>query len=154
MRGAVMTHEFNPARRAVLQSTALAAVGFTLLRGSGPAHAAATTSATPLQELGYAQVQLGPRPLDRLARENHRLLLGLDENALLRPFRLRAGLAAPGQELGDCYDTWRFAPGATIGQWLSALARICAITGDEPPRAKIGRLVHGYAATIDANGAL
>ncbi len=110
MRGAAMTHEFNPSRRAVLQSAALAAVGLTLLRGSARAHAAATTSATPLQGLGYAQVQFGPGPLDRQARENHRLLLGLDENALLRPFRLRAGLAAPGHELGGWYDTWGFAP--------------------------------------------
>ncbi len=35
---------------------------------------------------------------------------------------------------------------------MSALARYYAITGDEPTRAKIGRLVRGYAATINADG--
>ncbi len=86
----------------------------------------------------------------RQARENHRLVLGLDEDALLRPFRVRAGLRAPGQELGGWYDTYAFAPGATFGQWMSALARYYAITGDAATRAKVQRLVRGYAATVDA----
>ncbi|GAB2534861.1 glycoside hydrolase family 127 protein [Rhodanobacter koreensis] len=71
---------------------------------------------------------------------------------MLRPFRLRSGLPAPGQELGGWYDTWGFAPGATFGQWLSALARYYAITGDTATRAKIDRMVRGYAATADADG--
>jgi hypothetical protein len=76
----------------------------------------------------------------------------LDEDALLRPFRLRAGQRAAGRELGGWYDTYAFAPGATFGQWMSALSRYYAITGDAATRAKIRRLVRGYAATIDAQG--
>src|ERR1700679_2671283 len=75
----------------------------------------------PLSELAYGQVRLSAGPLERQARENHRLVMGLDEDALLRPFRVRAGLSAPGQELGGWYDTYAFAPGATFGQWMSAL---------------------------------
>jgi hypothetical protein len=97
-------------------------------------------------------VQFGAGPLDDQARENHRLVLGLDEDALLRPFRVRAGQRAPGRDLGGWYDTYAFAPGATFGQWMSALARHYAITGDVPTRAKVQRLVSGYAATIDAQG--
>jgi DUF1680 family protein len=108
--------------------------------------------AAPLSELEYGQVQFGAGPLDTQARENHRLVLGLDEDALLRPFRVRAGLPAPGHDLGGWYDTYAFAPGATFGQWMSALARHYAITGDVPTRAKVRRLVRGYAATIDAQG--
>jgi DUF1680 family protein len=145
-----MTSEFNPARRALLKYGALSAAGFTLWRGDPTAFA--TTRLPPLDQLGYAQVHLAAGPLERQARENHRLVLSLDENSLLRPFRLRGGLPAPGQELGGWYDTWGFAPGATFGQWMSALARYYAITGDAPTRAKLDRLVRGYAATIDAEG--
>jgi uncharacterized protein len=113
---------------------------------------AADAIAAPLSELKFGQVQLGAGPLYDQARENHRLVLGLDEDALLRPFRVRAGQRAPGHDLGGWYDTYAFAPGATFGQWMSALARYYAITGDAPTRAKVQRLVRAYAATIDAEG--
>ncbi|WP_158885435.1 beta-L-arabinofuranosidase domain-containing protein [Rhodanobacter sp. L36] len=146
-----MTESFDAARRNVLKLGALSAASLSLFRANR-AFADQKTVATPLDELGYAQVQLSSGPLDRQARENHRLVLGLDEDALLRPFRLRSGMQAPGQELGGWYDTWGFAPGATFGQWMSALARHYAITGDRPTREKLDRLVRGYAATIDAQG--
>lgn len=145
-----MTSEFNPARRAILKYGALSTAGLTLWQGN---QIAATPAAlSPLTELGHGQVQFAPGPLQRQIRENHDLVLHLDEDSLLRPFRLRGGLPAPGQELGGWYDTWGFAPGATFGQWLSALARHYAITGDTATRAKIGRMVSGYAATVDAEG--
>jgi DUF1680 family protein len=105
-----------------------------------------------LAELGYRQVQLANGPLQRQASENHALLLNLDEDALLRPFRLRAGLPAPGTDLGGWYDTDAFAPGATFGQWMSALCRYHAISADEATRAKVLRLVAAYAASIDREG--
>ncbi len=96
--------------------------------------------------------QLHASPLQRQARESHRLLMGLDEDSLLRPFRIRAGQAASGRDLGGWYDTYAFAPGATFGQWVSALSRHFAITGDVATRDKVRRLVRAYAATIDAEG--
>src|SRR5580658_4912474 len=130
-----------------------------LLAAGGWRHAAraasravADAAPAPLSELEYAQVQLGAGPLYSQARENHRLVMGLDEDALLRPFRVRAGLPAPGQELGGWYDTYAFAPGATFGQWMSALSRYYAITADPATRAKVQRLVRAYAATVDARG--
>ena len=63
-------------------------------------------AAEPLRQLGYGQVQLAAGPLQRQARENHRLVLALDEDALLRPFRMRSGLTAPGHDLGGWYDTY------------------------------------------------
>ena len=145
-----MSSQFDPARRTVLKYGALCAAAWGMPRTARSD--AAAIPATPLSQLGYAQVQLAPGPLERQVRENHRLVLGLDENSLLRPFRLRGGLPAPGEELGGWYDTWGFAPGATFGQWMSALARYYAITGDAPTKAKLDRLVHGYAATVDAQG--
>lgn len=145
-----MSSEFNPARRALLKYGVLSTAGLTLWQGNQTAIASAAPS--PLTELGHAQVQFAPGPLQRQIRENHQLVLHLDEDALLRPFRLRGELPAPGQELGGWYDTWGFAPGATFGQWLSALARHYAITGDTATHAKIDRMVAGYAATVDAEG--
>ncbi len=116
------------------------------------ARASAQNAALPLSQLQYGQVQLLAGPLQRQARENHALVLGLNEDSLLRPFRIRAGMDAPGEDLGGWYDTYAFAPGATFGQWLSALARYYAITSDEPTRAKVQRLVHAYSQTVDPEG--
>jgi DUF1680 family protein len=105
-----------------------------------------------LDELHYTQVHLAPGPMSRQAEENHRLLLDLDENAMLRPFRLRAGQAAPGRDLGGWYDADAFAPGGTFGQWLSALSRYGAINDHRPTRDKVHRLVRAYASTIERDG--
>jgi DUF1680 family protein len=143
-----MSDSVNRGRRDFLKQGVLAAVGWR--RAAFAAGKAADAPASPLAELAYGQVQFGAGPLELQARENHRLVLELDEDALLRPFRVRAGQRAPGQELGGWYGTYAFAPGATFGQWMSALARYYAITGDAATRAKVQRLVRGYAATIDA----
>jgi DUF1680 family protein len=116
-----------------------------------PRAARVNPSACPplLRELDYGRVQLADGPLKRQVQQNHQLLLDLDEDSLLRPFRVRAGMAAPGIDLGGWYDAEAFAPGATFGQWLSALARFFVITGDRASQAKIHRLVRAYASTID-----
>jgi hypothetical protein len=145
-----MPHAFNPARRALLKYGAISTAGLAFWPSRSTA--LVSNNPLPLHELGYAQVSLGTSPLERQTRENHHLVLNLDEDSLLRPFRLRGGLPAPGQELGGWYDTWGFAPGATFGQWLSALSRYYAITGDDATRAKVNRMVSGYAATVDTQG--
>src|SRR5271167_1992477 len=91
--------DINRSRRRLLKAGALAAGGCGLA-ASSIGRAFTDKSATPLAQLNYGQVQLQPGPLERQARENHRLVLDLDEDGLLRPFRIRAGLAAPGQDLG------------------------------------------------------
>jgi uncharacterized protein len=146
-----MSDNVNRGRRRFLAVGLLAAGGWRY-RANAASQDAAEAAAAPLSELDYGQVQFGAGPLYDQARENHRLVLGLDEDALLRPFRVRAGQRAPGHELGGWYDTYAFAPGATFGQWMSALARYYAITGDAPTLAKVRRLVRAYAATVDADG--
>jgi DUF1680 family protein len=146
-----MPGHFDPTRRVVLKYGALSAAALAFSRSSGVL-AASDATAAPLAELAHGQVQLAAGPLETQARENHALLMGMDENALLRPFRLREGLPAPGQELGGWYGSYAFAPGANFGQWMSGLARYYAITGDARTRAKIDRLVQGYAATVEPQG--
>ena len=105
-----------------------------------------------LDQLEYGQVQWAPGSFDRQARDCRQLLLSLDEDSLLRPFRLRAGHAAPGSDMGGWYDADAFAPGSTFGQWMSALSRFYAATGDVPARDKVHRLVRAYSATIESDG--
>jgi hypothetical protein len=89
----------------------------------------------------------------------HAVLMELSEDSLLKPFRQMCGMSAPGEDLGGWYHydpdpDFRHgfdavgAPGCTFGQWVSALARVYAITGDENTREKVLRLNRLYAQTI------
>ena len=87
--------------------------------------------------------------------------MGLSEDSLLKPIRQMAGQPAPGAELGGWYvydpnydiSTFGagFAPGATFGQWVSALARMYAITGSKETREKVLRLNRLYARTLSGD---
>jgi DUF1680 family protein len=147
----VICRGFERERREALKAGALLLCGGAL-SAAGARRALAAEAAAPLAELGYAQVKFEPGPVHDQAHENHQLVLNLDENALLRPFRERAGLPAPGSDLGGWYDTYAFAPGATFGQWICALARYYAAGGEERTRAKVLRLVQAFALTVDTDG--
>jgi DUF1680 family protein len=103
----------------------------------------------PLSEFGYGQVAFEPGPLHRQFEENHQLLLNMNEDSLLRPFRVREGLTAPGAEMGGWYSTNGSAPACQYGQWLSALARMYAVTRDRATYDKIDRMIRGYVATLE-----
>jgi len=131
----------------------------TILRGAVCATAAAATKsgaqpgARPVPELTifpYGAVELTDGPLKRQFDENHTFFLHLSEDRLLKIYRQRTGLPAPGEDMGGWYDD--FCPGAHFGQYLSALARFAAVTRSEPTRAKVKRLVSGYAQTVDSTG--
>ena len=141
----------NLSRRRLIAAGLLAAgASATVPRGARALAQAAQPAL--LCELDYGQLRLLPGPLATQAHENHQLILGLDEDSLLLPFRLREGLPAPGHELGGWYDTYAFAPGATFGHWVSALSRDYAITGDVATQDKARRLVRGFAATVEPEG--
>ncbi len=109
----------------------------------------------PLAEFGYDQVTVSGR-LQMAQRENvTAVLMGLDEDSLMKPFREMAGRPGPGTSLGGWYeykadynfhhDDAGLAPGATFGQWMSGLARLYAQTrfgdapGDDAMRARVAR---------------
>ncbi len=114
---------------------------------------------TPLTTFAYSDVELFDSPMRRQFDENHARFLGLDDDRLLKVFRQVAGLPAPGEDMGGWYDLTGFSlerndfhgfiAGHTFGQYVSALARAYAVSGSEPTRAKINRLVKGYAETLD-----
>jgi uncharacterized protein len=84
--------------------------------------------------------------------------VSLNEDSLLKPWRLRAGFPAPGPDLGGWYDEVPlrktdsggngFAPAHCFGQWISALARGYAVNRDARTRVKLDRLLALYEPTI------
>jgi hypothetical protein len=84
-------------------------------RGAGREH---------LREFTYADVQLTGGPLKRQYDWVHAHFLSLDNDRLLKVYRQRAGLPAPGDDMGGWYDADGFVPGHTIGQYISGLARM------------------------------
>ncbi len=115
-------------------------------------------TAKPLEEFGYGDVQLAPGLMQTQFEQTQSVLMGLDENALLQPWRQRAGLPTMGAMLGGWYDEvplnktpsggQGFAPGHSFGQWISALSRGYAVTGDAAAKARVRRLLGLYEATI------
>jgi hypothetical protein len=93
------------------------------------------------------------------------LFLGIDNDALLKPFRRRAGLPAPGADMGGWYDDSAdfrcdpgnpqvdfhgFIPGHSFGQYVSGLARGYAVTRDARVQIKLRALIEGYRATVSS----
>ncbi len=122
------------------------------------AWAGETAPNPPLNEFAYGDVSVAGDLHKRQLQETHDVLMNLNEDSLLKPFRQMAGQSAPGADLGGWYNydanyDWHkddagFAPAATFGQWISALARSYAITGSPETQAKVLRLNRLYAQTI------
>ncbi len=138
-------------RRRFLQSVA-AGSSIAMLQRSGLA-AAPEHPEAPLEEFTYEQVSV--RGLTQIAQRDNvsQILMGLDEDSLLKPFREMSGQPAPGVSLGGWYawksdynyhhDDFGLAPGATFGQWTSSLSRLYAGSkfGSSPGRADMAARV-------------
>ena len=141
-------------RRSFLQSASLAAAAFC----SRPALFAQTGGLVLLNEFGYGDVDLAPGLAQTQFEQTQSVLLGLNDDSLLKPWRLRAGLPAPGPDLGGWYDEvpldktpsggHGFAPAHSFGQWISALSRGYAVNSDARTRAKVQTLLDLYSPAI------
>ncbi len=121
---------------------------------------ATTTSPTPppLDLFLYSDVSINCDPFQRQLDNTHSVLMSLDVDALLKPFRVMSGKPVPGTDLGGWYmykpdydyrkDSAGLCPGGTFGQWISALSRFYAITGDQATRNKVLQLNHLYAQSL------
>ena len=117
------------------------------------ADAAPATAREPLQQLRYDQVRLTGGPLAEQYDALHAHYLALSNDRLLKVYRQRAGLPAPGADMGGWYDLNGFVPGHTLGQYISGLARIGATTGDSACHDKVHALVSGFAETLGPRNA-
>jgi DUF1680 family protein len=147
----------KPTRRTFLKSSAALAAATAVLRNAN-AFETPGTATTPLSQFAYQDVQLLDGPMLTQFRDNHELFLNLNEDSMLKPFRQLSGLPAPGEDLGGWYspsaefdppkNMTGYVPGHTFGQWVSALSRDYAVTGDKATQAKVHRLVAGLSPTI------
>ena len=152
-------------RRQFLKSAAISAAGLYAVR-SLPAWADSSVKIAvtpPLSVFKYSQVQLLESHFRTQFENNHKLFLNLNEDGLLKPFREREGLPAPGPDMGGWYDNSNdfsvakndfhgFIPGHSFGQYLSGLARAYAVTGSKPTQEKVHRLVRAFSATVEPKG--
>jgi hypothetical protein len=115
---------------------------------SGIASVTASVAPTQLEEFDYGQVQLTAGALKQQYDRIHAHYLALNNDSLLKVYRERAGISAPGAEMGGWYDADGFVPGHGLGQYISGLSRIGRTTGDAACQSKVGELVEGFAATM------
>jgi hypothetical protein len=147
-------------RRTFLKSSAAAVLATATSRKVFSIDSAAPLAAPPpLHQFAYGEVELLPGPLRDQFQTNHAFYAALDEDRLLKPFRQRAGLPAPGDDMGGWYS-WApldaldkpgnngFAPGHSFGQYLSGLSRDYAATGLTSTRDKVHRIVRDFAPAI------
>ena len=150
-------------RRTFLKGSAALAAGSLLTTRESFADAAvAPATPAPLRQFGYGDVELLEGPMRQQFLTNHAFYGALDEDSLLKPFRQRADLPAPGEDMGGWYS-WAplgdlnapvnngFVPGHSFGQYLSGLARNYAATGEKATQEKVQRLVHNLAPAISVH---
>jgi len=161
MKKPVMFPSREISRRRFLQSVSIAAAGMALPGRVLSKGLAAEPALPPLAQFDYGDVALASDLHEKQLEETHRVLMGLSDDSLLKPFREMSGLPAPGEDLGGWYhydpdyvwgkDTPGFAPTCTFGQWVSALARMYAIKRDRATSDKVLRLNRLYAQTISGD---
>jgi DUF1680 family protein len=145
-------------RRRFLESSMLCFAGAAVIPGGWHFSTTPSPLLPPLKEFGYSQVSLNSEIHENQLKNGISILMGLSDDSLLKPIRQMGGQSAPGADLGGWYRydpnyDWHtfdagFAPFATFGQWVSALARAYAIGGSEEIRQKVFRLNRLYAEAM------
>jgi DUF1680 family protein len=102
-----------------------------------------------IEPFDYRGVTLEAGPLKTQVDEVRRFYLAIPDDDLLKGFRTRAGLPAPGKELGGWYSSDTF---LVFGQIVSGLARLYAGTSDVACRDKVNRLLAEWARCIEPDG--
>ncbi len=132
-------------RRTFVKASAVLAAADPLAAFASPSFA---MEREPLRQFDYSQVRLTGGPFAAQYDVLHAHYLTLSRDRLLKGYRQRAGLPAPGADMGGWYDPDGFVPGHSLGQYISGLARIGASTGDRACHQMVHDLVGGFAATL------
>jgi len=149
-----------PSRREFLRRSAMLSAALALQGSKGFALGSSSVSTEPLRLFPYSDVTIESEAHVRQRENTHTVLMSLNENSLMKPFRVMSGVPAPGEDLGGWYmykadydyrkDSAGLCPGGTFGQWVSALSRYYAITGDGATKEKVLRLNLRYAQSLGA----
>ncbi len=141
-------------RRDFVKSVASASIApFLLSRTAAPLPGA------PGQDSSGGRVYLAPfdysgvRLLDGMLKKQYQatrdFYFNLPNDDMLLGYRNRAGLPAPGIELGGWYSN---DIGNALPQWLSAMSRMYKATGDKPVLEKATYLMREWAKAIEPDG--
>ncbi|MFI5381359.1 MAG: beta-L-arabinofuranosidase domain-containing protein, partial [Tepidisphaerales bacterium] len=144
-----MPHLFSSPARAV--AAILAAISC-FFAGVAPASAAeppVPKGKPVLETFNYRGVRLDEGRLRLLFDEVRDDYLRIPNDDLLKGFRQRAGLPAPGADLGGWYGGDVF---HVFGQIISGLSRMYAASGDPACRDKVNTLLAEWAKCIEADG--
>lgn len=128
--------------------------------------AANKTNPKNLQVPNYTHVKLNNSRLLEQFNYQYRLFMAISDDKLLKPFRSRAGMPAPGEDMGGWYDDSRdfhidpndwstanwhgYIPGHSFGQYISGLSRSYVITKDSAIAKKVNELIKQYSKTISS----
>ncbi|MHB8218133.1 MAG: beta-L-arabinofuranosidase domain-containing protein [Candidatus Sulfotelmatobacter sp.] len=113
-----------------------------------------------LQPFNYEGVRLSTGMLDSQFRATRAYYFSIPNDDILKGFRQRAGLRAPGNDLGGWYSgdptvTHWWSKGDTFnvfGQWLSGMARLSKAGNDEELSEKAVHLMIEWGKTIEDDG--
>lgn len=125
---------------------------FAALTLMGASCASLSRSITPPRELDsfdYRNVTLDGGRLATQYKAVKDEYLAIPNEGLLKSFRQRAGLPAPGPDMGGWYEEGTF---NIFGQILSGLARFYAGSGDPACKEKADYLIHEWAKCIAPDG--
>lgn len=106
----------------------------------------------------FQGVELSPGHFRDQFEEAVKYFMAIPNDDILLGFRRRAGLPYPGNELGGWYSNdGSFTPDYdevfnTFGQWISALARMYAVTKNEEILNKVKTLILEWGKTIEPDG--
>jgi DUF1680 family protein len=124
-------------------------IAMILLAASSCAAGQAPKGKRILEPFDYRGVTLDDGDLRRQFDETRSFYLRIPNDDLLKGFRLRAGLPAPGIEMGGWYS---LDIGNIFGQILSGLSRMYAATGDTACLDKAVALVHEWGKCLGEDG--
>ena len=138
--------------------------------GAVPVGPSANSSAAKvrLEPFNYSGVRLRDGMLKRQYQATRDFFFNLADDSILKGFRERAGLPAPGEQLWGWYGgdsppkeypaelprlLWTRGDFANaFGQWLSGMARMYRAEGDQPMLDKATGLMKEWAKAIDPDG--
>lgn len=116
---------------------------------ASPAAAAGLAARVYLEPFDYQGVRLLDGMLKGQYDRTRAYYFAISNDDILKGFRERAGLPAPGQAMGGWAqdDT-----SGVFGQWLSGMARMYKATGDAEMRDKATALMNGWAEAYSKDG--